>query len=142
MSSPTIQESLTKQVGIDVAQQAGLTADLLSLAKMQRHQLNHSTAQRLGIPPMEDDMGDIILGDRVTNTTIPTPHQPAKTPWGQVALAAGLMASGVGLPAGAAILANALTTQTKPAVTTQAQTPNASRELLSIDMVVEPPSTN
>ena len=90
---------------------------------------------------MEDELGDIILGDRVTNTTIPTPHQPAKTPWGQVALAAGLMASGVGLPAGAAILANALTTQTKPAVTTQAPTPNASRELLSIDMVVEPPAT-
>ena len=137
MNTPTIETSLQKQVGIDVAQQAGLTADLLSLAKMQRHQLNHSTAQRLGIPPMEDDMGDIILGDRVTNTTIPTPQASSKTPWGQLALAAGMIASGVGFPAGAAIVANALLTAKQSP--TQTPTQNASRELLSIDMVVDPP---
>jgi len=141
MNSPTIESSLRKQVGIDVAQQAGLTADLLSLAKMQRHQLNHTTAQRLGIPPMEDEMGDIILGDRVTNTTIPAPQQAEKTPWAQLALAGGLMATGIGIPAAAMIATNALTNMRQSATQT-APSQNVSREILSIDMVVEPPKKN
>ncbi|MEI8018221.1 MAG: hypothetical protein WCH39_08455 [Schlesneria sp.] len=90
---------------------------------------------------MEDEMGDIILGDRVTNTTIPAPQQAEKTPWAQLALAGGLMATGIGIPAAAMIATNALTNMRQSATQT-APSQNVSREILSIDMVVEPPKKN
>lgn len=142
----TLQSHMTKQVALDVAQQAVLTADLQKLLAMNRHQTNQLNSQLLGTPPVEDDMGDIILGDRVTNITSTAPVAPAApapavapSSVGKTLLTAAagaaLAATGIGLPL---LALPALKTLFTSPSTTNTIT-KSSAEALSVDMIVEPP---
>lgn len=91
--------------------------DLLRREAEAYHKLLHG--ERAGEPSEVDQMGDIILGDRVENHTVPTPAPPASSGKLLPNLAmAGVAALGLSTPlgVGAYLIADAMKSQPAPIV--------------------------